>query len=751
MKIYQNNGASTHETSLKSKNDAQAAVWAMRIRQNFAAEFLEPEDILAMYLPTSNSAWGPDSTGYNAAPEKLKKAVAAVEAAKLEKQMYKPIEEYLTASVQKFPSKTRRRFSKTDTTPFPVIDEGLRLHRTSPDMTVTFPGVDAPASTSQCTWTDAATIIEMKRKEDQDPVDDEGLKKGEEHDETLAQLAFNACNMLMQNGACFVFVVGIYGTSARLFRFDRTGVIASQSFSWADEHTILPQFFWRLCHPILHGARIAGSDPTISFPTTKEKEKMYQIFCQVTHIPFEQEAFEGEMGDSRCAQSRFDDDLVRCFTIGQPIYHCSGLFSRATRVDKVLAEDDPQPALYVLKDSWGQLCRRPESEFYEITQGGGTAAPVGVAQCRGGWNLGKERAADEIFTTLSAVARNEDKSAERGRRRTLTYPVGKKLTEFSSTLQLIKAFRDAIQGHANLCASGIFQRNISIGNAPFADDTAGLTYTAFLTDLDYSEINADDLETVKEQYAHLFHDNVLDTLQNLKDRTGTFKFLAIELLRSTDPPPIHRAGHDLESFYWLLVWILLRHTEHSHSSKPLTCSSLFDHTSNDLAAWMKKGWIGEEILCIPGNEPLTRLLDNLNCIFDAQTRRQDPVDSTHENVLAAFDEALGMEGWPAQDASKPFFSPSVKNEIQEKIATQTGGNQSGTGTVSGSSARPPRSTTSRKRLASAVEGGGASEGSSKKTRTDNDRPDKKSTPKKALQKKEVIGVSYVPIVLLGQT
>ncbi|KAJ7707715.1 hypothetical protein B0H17DRAFT_528923 [Mycena rosella] len=123
----------------------------------------------------------------------------------------------------------------------------------------------------------------MKRKEDQDPVDNEGLKKGEEHDETLAQLAVNACNMLMQNGACFVFVVGIYGTSARLFRFDRLAS-SRPSRSVGPTNTILPKFFWRLCHPILHGARIAGSDPTVSFPTTKEKEKLYEIFCQVTHI-----------------------------------------------------------------------------------------------------------------------------------------------------------------------------------------------------------------------------------------------------------------------------------------------------------------------------------------------------------------------------------------------------------------------------------------------------------------------------------
>ncbi|KAJ7475869.1 hypothetical protein FB451DRAFT_1397263 [Mycena latifolia] len=717
LKTHHNDGASTHEASLKTKNDIQAAIWASRVRRTFAtAEFLEPDKFLENYLPISGS-WGAGSKRYNAAPRKLRAALAAVKAATLEKQMYTPLEEYLTASVQKFPPKERPSFARTDTTSFPVIDETLRLHHTSPDMTATFPGANPPQAPASWTWADPSTIVEMKLKEYQDPVDEKnGLRVGKEHGRTLAQLAVNACNMLMQSRGCFVFIVGIYGTNARLFRFDRTGVIASQSFNWATQHTILPKFFWRLCHPELPYARIAGSDPTISFPTKEEKKSMYGKFCQVTGISFEQDTFERETADSRWIQAQFDNKkLVRCFTVGEPIYRCTGLFSRATRVDKVLVEDDPKPALYALKDSWGQNCRRPESEFYEILQPAGMTAPFGVAQCRGGFNLHKDRAEDGIYTTISATARNELDAVERGRRRTLTYPVGNKLTEFSSTRQLVQGFMDAIKGHKSLHDRGILHRDISIGNVLFVDNRSKLEYTTFLTDLDYSEITAEHLEQVKKDYPHLFNDTLLDTLKNLKDRTGTFRFLAMELIKSAGNPPLHHLKHDLESFYWLLVWILLRHTEHDY---PLTCRNVFDHANNGLAFIAKQGWIVGVTFVIPGNEPLTRLLEDLRDIFEAQSKRRDPVESTHEMVLDAFEKALNMEGWPEADASIPFIPPIENDEIGESITTQTGGNQSGLGTDATGSESPTKAPGKRLASAAVEDTAAGSAGSSKRSRQD---------------------------------
>ncbi|KAJ7126972.1 hypothetical protein C8R44DRAFT_733657 [Mycena epipterygia] len=319
--------------------------------------------------------------------------------------------------------------------------------------------------------------------------------------------------------------------------------------------------------------------------------------------------------------------------------------------------------------------------------------------------MDKERADDKIYTTISATARLE--SSERARRRTLTYPVGRKLIEFSSTRQLVQALKDAIK------VMGMFFSSIT-----------PQTWSILPSSLTW--ITAEDLEGIKEAHPHLFKDKVLDTLKSLKDRTGAFKFLAIELTKSVHNPPAHHKKHDLESFYWLLL-CLLRHTNHT----------TFSITR---AAWAKQGWIATETFHVPGNPPISLKVSE---IFEAQSKCREPVQSSHRSVVAAFDKAFkDLEGWLDADASEPFVPPSANRDIREEITTQTGGNQSASGEsrVSESPAQSPSQTGERKRLASvAAEGTAKSTGSSKKRRKapSTEKPDirpktrSKSTTKKA--------------------
>ncbi|KAJ6624080.1 hypothetical protein B0H10DRAFT_764717 [Mycena sp. CBHHK59/15] len=195
--------------------------------------------------------------------------------------------------------------------------------------------------------------------------------------------------MLVESGSCFVFAVGIYGSEARFFRFDRSGAIASTSFSWATRATILPKFFWRLCHPKLPKARITGSDPTISIPSPREKRMMHKKFRKITGGTAN--SFEVDTAHSLWIEARLEDNIVRCFTVGPPIFPSTELFGRTTHVEKVLLEQEDEPKLYALKDSWAQLDRRPESEFYHIVHASSDDPVPGVAQCKGSYNLHEDR------------------------------------------------------------------------------------------------------------------------------------------------------------------------------------------------------------------------------------------------------------------------------------------------------------------------------------------------------------------------
>lgn len=47
---------------------------------------------------------------------------------------------------------------------------------------------------------------------------------------------------------------------------------------------------------------------------------------------------------------------------------------------------------------------------------------------------------------------------------------------------------------------------------------------------------------------------------------------------------IHEARHDLESFYWLLLWLVLRHTRLSDYDVHGTLKDLFDHVKEEKCA-----------------------------------------------------------------------------------------------------------------------------------------------------------------------
>ncbi|KAA1473814.1 hypothetical protein DENSPDRAFT_873011 [Dentipellis sp. KUC8613] len=63
-----------------------------------------------------------------------------------------------------------------------------------------------------------------------------------------------------------------------------------------------------------------------------------------------------------------------------------------------------------------------------------------------------------------------------------------------------------------------------------------------------------------------------------RHRTGTLPFMAMELL--CEKPPVHRYRHDLESFFWILIWAVF-HFELNGEERP----------SNDLVnSWMHGTW-----------------------------------------------------------------------------------------------------------------------------------------------------------------
>jgi hypothetical protein len=281
----------------------------------------------------------------------------------------------------------------------------------------------------------------------------------------------------MGNLSCFSFVLGMYGHMARIYRFDRAGVIASKAFHYVSSPHILGEFFWRFVHPE-HSSGVVGLDSTLSRPTKPERRAMLEHIRQLdleiaadeilqsgrwiqasAFLPPEtqsttptpglgkgpQSSSEGSVSEEGPLSNQTPPMTVRCFTIGPPLSHSFNLFSRATIVWRVLVEGQGHK-LYVLKDSWRELCRDAEVHFYRhIEKHAGEAKWRGIARCEGSVELGKSEPGETGHVTCSAALRGKPRN-DRIHMRTLTSPVGHKLSEFTSTRQLIQALRTAIEG-----------------------------------------------------------------------------------------------------------------------------------------------------------------------------------------------------------------------------------------------------------------------------------------------------------------
>lgn len=134
--------------------------------------------------------------------------------------------------------------------------------------------------------------------------------------------------------------------------------------------------------------------------------------------------------------------------------------------------------------------------------------------------------------------------------------------------------------------------------------------------------------------------------------------MAIEILRTH---VAHNVRHDLESFFWLLLWVVLRYTRTTSWPEYRLYGEVFGaHTERESAA-NKALFLDEEINWeVKDNKPLTTLVSKFKDLVDLQrTRKWLPSQPlTFEKVLALFDEALSSPGWPQNDHAMSFKMPS---------------------------------------------------------------------------------------------
>ena len=343
-----------------------------------------------------------------------------------------------------------------------------------------------------------------------------GTDLGSPHNGTIIppEVARNARNMLFTHGFLQTFVVGIYAHRVRIARFDHMSGVVSQAFDLQEHPDLLQRFFWHFTHPLV-GDTVVGCDPTVRSLTPYDlrwiRKELFE--AGVHNVPAEiAEIKQGR----RVKVWNERDEKADWYLLLRLLDVNARLLSRVTAVWLALQDsreyrgDEPvppstlssgsqderkggetesgekkhaakkaRPKVRVLKEVWRSVGRTPESAFYERLE---ACIPDDVRWGLPKWVCGTDLGAHEVHlrehkeppATDHHYLDNDDNDDFRHRLppETLAPPspvssrplilrhmrfvvdnVGRPITEFKDTKELVLVMRDAIVGAYHLLES----------------------------------------------------------------------------------------------------------------------------------------------------------------------------------------------------------------------------------------------------------------------------------------------------------
>ena len=252
----------------------------------------------------------------------------------------------------------------------------------------------------------------------------------------------------------FSFSVVVFEETARLLRWDRSGIIYTESFKWTDGR--LFEFLWRFNHL---SAVDRGYDTTVS--STDDNEAELALPKLRTYPKFEYVRKE-HLHTILVWDDRSPDDGPRRYITPSAKWASEALIGRATF--GYIAFDVERGELVYLKDFW-------RVDHPEIQQEGDVYRELHEAEVR---NIAKLGGAGDVCSTTNDGQIRASVSVQRTRTQDyLDHPwcsgrpmvepyihyrlvletVGMPLNRFKSTRQLCEVIRDAIVGKAGFFLS----------------------------------------------------------------------------------------------------------------------------------------------------------------------------------------------------------------------------------------------------------------------------------------------------------
>ncbi|KAF8701409.1 hypothetical protein AX14_000444 [Amanita brunnescens Koide BX004] len=305
-----------------------------------------------------------------------------------------------------------------------------------------------------------------------------------------------------------------------LWYYDRAIVARSAIFNFEDQPAILALVLYALrsCTP-----QQAGLNPFIipaSEPCPTNIDELFKTSTSAT-----------QSKDDQIVLVREDGSTVRFRITGERLFVNRCLLGRGTQVYPVQAIDGTAPDVeQVLKMIWPDDQRIREADVIRKLR---EAMPE-IAQHLPDVICSSDMTVEQLRLPRHLLGINVAEDLER-RLHAIVMSRYKALWNVDSVEEFQDVFVDCVECHYAAYRQGrVLHRDLSINN--LMCDKQSTRYIGILSDWDL---------------ASLIDDRNAVIASNAKHRTGTIPFMSIHLLKSSPP---HRYCHDLESFFYILIW-----------------------------------------------------------------------------------------------------------------------------------------------------------------------------------------------------
>ena len=209
-------------------------------------------------------------------------------------------------------------------------------------------------------------------------------------------------------------------------------------------------------------------------------------------------------------------------------------------------------------------------------------------------------------------------------------PAGRTIKEFRSVKELLTALCDAIKAHRSLLGKAkILHRDISENNIIITDPETSAGFSGMLIDLDLAIVDGG-----RTGGRHM---------------TGTMEFMAIDVLLGVE----HTYRHDLESFFYVLLWICARRAW----EREFHCTRKDRPTESVLG-----GWYGNTNKIVAGSKRGSMHIDGFESILDEFAPAFDcakPLCRKLRSILFCLTQDGGLDlGTPADPNT--LYEPIIK-------------------------------------------------------------------------------------------